>query len=140
MGGRVSDERAVGNRRWREAGAAQTQKLQVVCGDGFAIGPGKADLLDAIVEHGSISAAARSLGMSYRRAWLLVDEMNRCFAERVVEAAPGGGSRAGARLTEEGARILAAFRELEGSAALLARHPACEILTAALRESRDGAG
>lgn len=48
-------------------------KLQLVCGDGFALGPGKADLLDAIAREGSISAAGRALGMSYRRAWLLVD-------------------------------------------------------------------
>uniref|UniRef100_UPI00157561BC winged helix-turn-helix domain-containing protein n=1 Tax=Sphingomonas bacterium TaxID=1895847 RepID=UPI00157561BC len=66
-------------------------KLQLACGDRYALGPGKADLLDAIGREGSISGAARALDMSYRRAWLLVDEMNRCFARRVVEAAPGGG-------------------------------------------------
>ena len=74
-------------------------KLQLYCGDEIAMGPGKADLLDAIAATGSISAAGRSLGMSYRRAWLLVDTMNRCFAERLVETVPGGGKAAGARIS-----------------------------------------
>ncbi len=52
-------------------------KLQIACGDALALGPGKADLLVAIKAHGSISAGGRALGMSYRRAWMLVDEMNR---------------------------------------------------------------
>ena len=60
-------------------------KVQLLCGDEIAMGPGKADLLDAIHTHGSISAAGRALGMSYRRSWLLVDAMNRCWTERVVE-------------------------------------------------------
>jgi molybdate transport repressor ModE-like protein len=64
-------------------------KLQIACGDALALGPGKADLLDAIKTHGSISAAGRALGMSYRRAWLLVDEMNRCFDPPVVETLRG---------------------------------------------------
>jgi molybdate transport system regulatory protein len=109
-------------------------KLQLACGDGFAIGPGKADLLEAIAREGSISAAGRAMGMSYRRAWLLVDEMNRCFAERLVETAPGGGKSGGARLTEAGRAALAAFRELETEAAQLAHHPAFARLIAVLRE------
>jgi molybdate transport system regulatory protein len=110
-------------------------KLQLVCGDSFALGPGKADLLDAIAREGSISAAARAMGMSYRRAWLLVDEMNRCFAERVVETAPGGGRTGGARLTDAGRAALAAYRELEAAAAHVADHPAFARLTAALRDA-----
>lgn len=88
-------------------------KLQVYCGDEIAMGPGKADLLDAIARHGSISAAARSLGMSYRRAWMLVDTANRCWKERLVETAPGGKARAGARLTPYGRDILEAYRSLQ---------------------------
>ncbi|SEN32001.1 molybdate transport system regulatory protein [Sphingomonas gellani] len=107
-------------------------KLQFACGDGYALGPGKADLLDAIHHDGSISAAGRTLGMSYRRAWLLVDEMNRCFDERVVETAPGGGRKGGARLTDVGLAILADYRELERAAAELAAHPAHDRLTARL--------
>ena len=71
----------------------------------IAMGPGKAELLDAIEQAGSISAAARAMGMSYRRAWLLVDTMNRAFAEPLVETHPGGGKQAGAQLTEAGRRV-----------------------------------
>ena len=87
-------------------------KLQLYCGDEIAMGPGKADLLEAIAREGSISAAGRAMGMSYRRAWLLVDTMNRCFAKPLVEAHPGGGKNAGAKLTPEGAAALAAYRAL----------------------------
>ena len=61
-------------------------RLRIRRGDDIAVGPGKIDLLEAIDTAGSITAAARSLGMSYRRAWLLVDTMNRCFRTPVVEA------------------------------------------------------
>jgi len=88
-------------------------KLQLYCGDEIAIGPGKADLLEAIAREGSISAAGRALGMSYRRAWLLVDTMNRCFRKPLVAARPGGGKGAGARLTPEGKAALGAYRGLE---------------------------
>ena len=77
------------------------------------MGPGKAALLDAIAQTGSISAAARDMGMSYRRAWVLVDVMNRCFDEQVVETVPGGGKSAGARVTPAGERALASYRQLE---------------------------
>ena len=87
-------------------------KLQLYCGDEIAMGPGKADLLDAIAREGSISAAGRVMGMSYRRAWLLVDTMNRCFCAPLVETHPGGGTQAGAKLTAEGRDALAAFRAL----------------------------
>ena len=76
------------------------------------MGPGKADLLEAIRQAGSISAAARAMGMSYRRAWLLVDVMNRCFAKPLVETMPGGGAASGARVTPEGEAALAAYRTL----------------------------
>lgn len=76
------------------------------------MGPGKAALLQAIGEHGSISAAGRALGMSYRRAWLLVDVMNRCFEAPLVEAKAGGGSKAGARVTDAGRQALAAYLAL----------------------------
>src|ERR1700754_5025349 len=87
-------------------------KLQLMCGDQIALGPGKADLLEAIASEGSISGAGRALGMSYRRAWLLVDEMNRCFTDRLVETLTGGGRDRGARVTATGRIVLAAYREL----------------------------
>src|SRR3546814_3854593 len=81
-------------------------KLQLFCGDEIAMGPGKADLLEAISAQGSISAAGRALGMSYRRTWLLVDVMNRCFRAPLVETAAGGSHGGGARLTTLGADLL----------------------------------
>src|ERR1700761_1100616 len=88
-------------------------KLQLYCGGEIAFGPGKADLLEAIDREGSISAAGRALGMSYRRTWLLVDVMNRCWAERLVDTIVGGGTGRGARLTPLGHQVLDAYRQLE---------------------------
>lgn len=77
------------------------------------MGPGKADLLEAIVACGSISAAARVLGMSYRRAWMLVDTMNRCWKGLLVATTPGSSAGSGARLTQFGADILSRYRSLQ---------------------------
>ena len=92
-------------------------KAQLYLGEEIAIGPGKADLLDAIAETGSISAAARKLGMSYRRGWLLVDVMNRSWKTPLVETVVGG--RSGARLTDLGRQVLAHYRALETELAAL---------------------
>lgn len=108
-------------------------KLQLFCGDEPAFGPGRADLLEAIAREGSISGAGRALGMSYRRAWLLVDAMNRCFTERLVETLAGGGKERGARLTEAGRRVLAAYRAVEEGAAGVTAMPAYRQLEEALR-------
>jgi molybdate transport system regulatory protein len=110
-------------------------KLQLYCGDAIAMGPGKADLLEAIVREGSISAAGRALGMSYRRAWLLVDTMNRCFVKPLVEAHPGGGKSAGAKLTAEGEAALAAYRALSAQVEGRASGPDFEALEKAIRSS-----
>ena len=96
-------------------------KAQIICGDDYAMGPGKADLLEAIAAEGSISAAGRKLGMSYRRTWLLVDVMNRCWTAPLVEATSGGGSNRGARLTACGREVLAAYRALEAALAVAAQ-------------------
>lgn len=109
-------------------------KLQLVCGDMFAFGPGKADLLDAIEREGSISAAGRALGMSYRRTWVLVDEMNRCFVEKLVETLTGGGKERGARLTEAGRAVLAAYRALEDQGARAMDGASYDALAGALRD------
>lgn len=108
-------------------------KLQISCGDALALGPGKADLIEAIATQGSISGAARSMGMSYRRAWLLVDEMNRCFDPPLVETLRGGGLERGARVTETGLVVLEAYREMEREAAAIAERPAYARLRSHLR-------
>jgi len=88
-------------------------RLRVVLERDIAIGPGKADLLEGIAATGSISAAAARLGMSYKRAWLLVDTMNRCFRTPLVAAAKGGQSGGGAELTALGAEVLDRYRAME---------------------------
>lgn len=92
-------------------------RLRIRRGDDIAVGPGKIDLLEAIGATGSISAAARSLGMSYRRAWLLVDTMNRCFRTAVVEAGAGGKRGGGATLTRLGREVIERYRRIERNAA-----------------------
>lgn len=90
---------------------------------GGRIGPGKIALLEAIAREGSISAAARSLNMSYRRAWELVSALNETFASPVVARLTGGRRGGGASLTELGLQILAGYRAIEAAASLAAaRH------------------
>jgi molybdate transport system regulatory protein len=83
---------------------------------GQAIGHGKIRLLEAIREHGSISAAARAIGMSYRRAWLLIDELNNLFDEPVIETKHGGPAGGGAELTPLGCRLVEHYRAMEAKA------------------------
>jgi molybdate transport system regulatory protein len=92
-------------------------KLRLLRDDDIAMGPGKADLLDAIGQTGSISAAARSMHMSYRRAWLLVDVMNRSFREPLVRSVAGGPQGGGACVTDAGLEVLKLFRAMEEAAA-----------------------
>src|SRR2546425_11178500 len=92
-------------------------RLRITSGEDIAVGPGKVDLLEAIAATGSITAAARRLGMSYRRAWLLVDTMNRCFKKPVGDAETGGTRGGGTRLTAIGAGALQRYRRIEKLAA-----------------------
>lgn len=111
-------------------------KIQIMSGNDIAIGPGKAALLEAIAQTGSISAAARTMGMSYRRAWLLVDAMNRCFHEPLVETQPGGGRGAGARLSAAGRAVLDAYRAVVDAAETgAATAPGLERIMAGLRDT-----
>jgi len=89
--------------------------LRLLYGTEIAFGPGKAELLEAIEQTGSISAAGRSMDMSYRRAWLLVDTMNRSFREPVVDASRGGRHGGGAHLTPFGKEVLERYREVQGA-------------------------
>ncbi len=92
--------------------------LRIVLRHGVAIGPGRAELLDGIREHGSISAAGRASGMSYKRAWALIESMNATFREPLVEASRGGATGGGARLTPAGETVLALYRRVEVAAAV----------------------
>ena len=107
-------------KRGRKDGAAKPQ-IRIMFRKAIAMGPGKADLLQAIESTGSISAAARSLGMSYRRAWLLVDTMNQCFKSPVVETLTGGQRGGGARITELGHDVLARYLAMDAKAAASVR-------------------
>ena len=92
-------------------------RLRIVFPDERQIGPGKADLLEAIARTGSISSAARDLGMSYRRAWLLVDELGKLFKRPILTTAAGGAHGGGAELTDFGRALIAAYRRIEDRAA-----------------------
>lgn len=97
--------------------ASDGPRLRVLLGQAIAIGPGKADLLAAIDKEGSITRAAKAMGMSYRRAWLLVETMNGCFTAPLVEAARGGSGGGGSGLTDLGREVLTRYRALEEKAA-----------------------
>ncbi len=96
-------------------------RLRIIFPDERQIGPGKADLLEAIGRTGSISSAARELGMSYRRAWLLVDEIGKLFKRPIVTTAAGGVRGGGAALTDFGRALVTAYRRIEDRAAEAAR-------------------
>ena len=83
------------------------------------MGPGKADLLEAIQQNGSISAAALSMGMSYKRAWDLVNLMNKSFKQILIATSVGGDKGGGAQVTEFGSQILAQYRAIEAKADLI---------------------
>ncbi len=92
-------------------------RLRLLLDEDIAFGPGKAELLEAIQRAGSISAAAKTLDMSYRRAWMLVETMNSCFESPLVKSAKGGSGGGGAEVTPEGLALLRAFRCMEQSVA-----------------------
>ena len=106
--------------------------LRVDFGSNRSVGPGKIRLLEAIDRTGSISKAGRTLGMSYRRAWLLIDDMNQCFRRAVVSAKPGGSQGGGAMLTEFGQDLVRDYRAIEAAAETAAK-PRLRGLEGALR-------
>lgn len=101
--------------------------IRIEMNSGTLLGPGKADLLQAIEETGSIAAAGRRMGMSYKRAWYLIDTLNGYFREPLVVSVKGGKAGGGASLTETGKAVLAAYREAERKA-----HAAAESAFASL--------
>jgi len=107
--------------------------VRVDFGSDRALGPGKIRLLEAIRNTGSISQAGRALDMSYRRAWLLVDDMNRCFREAVVATQPGGAQGGGAALTPFGEELIENYRAIEAQATAATKNQ-LHTLETSLRE------
>lgn len=101
--------------------------LRLDLGGGLRIGPGKVVLLEAISRTGSISGAGRALKMSYRRAWELVEDLNRGMGTPVVEAVAGGAGGGGARLTPTGEAIITQYRRIEAQARQMAAEPLAEL-------------
>ena len=113
-------------------------RLRLHLGRSVMVGPGKADLLAAVAAAGSITAAGRAMNMSYKRAWLLVDTMNRCFREPLVTAAKGGAGGGNARLTPAGERVLALYRRIEAHAAQACADDMRELADLAVDEPPEG--
>ncbi|HVK99194.1 MAG TPA: winged helix-turn-helix domain-containing protein [Dongiaceae bacterium] len=107
-------------------------QLRLMLAEEIALGPGKVDLLQTIHNTGSISAAGRAMNMSYRRAWLLVDAMNRCFTAPLVDTAKGGSQGGGARLTPLGEQVLQIYQLMRSDVQAVA-DPHFQQLAALLR-------
>jgi molybdate transport system regulatory protein len=105
--------KAAAKRTAPKADTRPAPRLRIAMGKGLILGPGKVDLLEAIERKGSISAAAREMDMSYRRAWLLVEALNQMFSKPVVISATGGAHGGGAQITEFGKEVAAAYRRIE---------------------------
>jgi molybdate transport system regulatory protein len=110
------------SRRAAPAAAARTEapqlklRMRINVGEVIAVGPGKIALLEALAETGSITAAAKRLGMSYRRAWLLIDELNGALRQPAVASATGGSQGGGSVLTDTGLQLIALYRRIEADA------------------------
>jgi molybdate transport system regulatory protein len=115
----------------RPASPAAVLYLRVDFGEQGALGPGKTRLMELIAETGSISAAGRAMGMSYRRAWLLVDSLNVAFREPLVAKQTGGSGGGGALLTRLGRDVVQRYRRIERRAAFAGRQD-LKALTATL--------
>lgn len=89
--------------------------LRIVLSDTAYVGPGRADLLEGIAQSGSIAAAGKAMGMSYKRAWSLVQALNEGFGQPLVETARGGAGQGGAHLTPLGADVLARYRAMQAA-------------------------
>jgi molybdate transport system regulatory protein len=115
-----------------KADRPQVIRPRIRLGEAVLIGPGKIELLRAVAEHGSISAAARALGMGYKRAWSLLDELQRAIPVPIVETAAGGSKGGGAQVTAAGRELLKHYDELD-LACRQAAEPALKKLDRLLR-------
>lgn len=105
----------------RKGSDAAALTIRVDLGRNGALGPGKIRLMELIGKLGSITKAGKALGMSYRRAWLLVDSLNQAFREPVIAKQMGGRGGGGAKLTDLGQRVVGSYRAIEAAAALAAQ-------------------
>lgn len=123
------------------AGVTPRLWIKLDFGEGAQIGPGKIALLEAVGREKSISAAARAIGMSYRRAWVLIDQVNQVTGQPVVETRMGGRRGGGAVLTEAGYRLVDDFRRLQDNAeARLQEDLDRLVANALLADTKDGGG
>ena len=122
------------NKAWGAAATRLTIRLDFSAGR--RLGVGKVALLELIEKTGSISAAGRADKMSYRRAWLLVDELNQIFGKPVVSAHPGGAKGGGASLTDQGRRVVALYRDAEAKMRRLRRTKSASLSAASAPTAR----
>jgi molybdate transport system regulatory protein len=115
-------------------------RFRVDFAPGRSVGPGKIALLEGILETGSLSAAARKLGMSYRRAWLLLDSLNRSFKEPLAAASVGGRGGGGVELTALGREVIGEYRRLEADIGRLAARRWKSVAIAASSEASPATG
>jgi molybdate transport system regulatory protein len=104
-------------------------RMRITDGDVIAIGPGKIALLEAVERNGSITAAAKSLDMSYRRAWLLLDELNRSLRQPAIESVKGGSHGGGCALTAVGRELVTLYRRIEQHATVACRDDIRKLLS-----------
>jgi molybdate transport system regulatory protein len=111
-------------------------RFRIDFADNSRVGPGKIELLEAILRHGSLSQAARSLGMSYRRAWLLIESLNSYFQEPVTQATTGGKGGGGVTITQFGKSLIKSYRELSRDIAIAAARRLPPIARLVVRNSK----
>src|SRR5271154_7080235 len=117
---------------------APTVRFRIAFAEPSSVGPGKIRLLEAIRDSGSLSQGARNIGMSYRRAWLLVESLRRSFREPVTVASTGGKDGGGMRVTEFGDALIKNYRELERDFATLAARRLHAVIPTVIRHSKSG--
>ena len=119
--------------------AAPVVRFRIDFAERSSLGPGKIRLLEAIRDSGSLSQAARDIGMSYRRAWLLVESLRRCFREPVTLASTGGKEGGGMQVTDFGDALIRSYRELERDFEALAARRFHPVIAAVVRRAKPDA-
>jgi molybdate transport system regulatory protein len=119
--------------------ASPVVRFRIDFAEHSSIGPGKISLLEAVRDSGSLSQGARNIGMSYRRAWLLMESLRRCFREPVTVASTGGKDGGGMHVTEFGDALIKSYRQLERDLAALAARNFHAIIPTVIRHSKAGA-